>query len=68
MSSVEIAEETIQRLSPQELVEFSRWFDEYRAAKWDAQIARDAEAGKLDALAEEALTEYRAGRCTKFPS
>jgi len=63
MSSVKLAKETVQRLKPQELAEFSRWFDEYRNAKWDAQISHDVEMGKLNALAEEALTEYRAGRC-----
>ena len=31
------------------------------AAAWDAQIEADAAAGKLDALAAEALAEYNAG-------
>ena len=29
---------------------------------WDAQIRADAEAGKLDKLAEKALEDYQAGR------
>ena len=29
---------------------------------WDAQMRADAEAGKLDKLAEKALEDYRAGR------
>ena len=29
---------------------------------WDHQICADAEAGKLDKLAEKALEDYRAGR------
>jgi hypothetical protein len=32
------------------------------AIRFDAAIERDAQAGKLDGLAEEALAEHRAGR------
>lgn len=34
---------------------------------WDTQIAEDAEFGRLDALVEEALIEYRAGIALPFP-
>ncbi|SET44527.1 hypothetical protein [Hymenobacter actinosclerus] len=34
------------------------------AEHWDAQINDDIAAGKLDALADEALQEVRAGRTT----
>lgn len=67
MSAVELMEEKVRQFSPQELAEFIRWFDAYRAQQWDEQISRDAKAGKLDALAEEALTEYRAGNCSPLP-
>lgn len=33
----------------------------FDASQFDAAIERDAQAGKLDALAEEALAEHRAG-------
>jgi hypothetical protein len=36
------------------------------AIRFDAAIERDAQAGKLDALAEEALAEHRAGRSQKL--
>ena len=36
------------------------------AIRFDAAIERDAQAGKLDALAEEALAEHRAGRSRKL--
>ena len=38
------------------------WLDERAEAEWDAQIERDEYAGRLDALAERALAEHRAGR------
>lgn len=36
-------------------------FARIRARRWDEQIARDVAAGRLDALADEALAEFRAG-------
>ena len=37
----------------------------FDADAWDAQIEFDA-AGKLDALAEEALAEYKAGKAKEI--
>jgi hypothetical protein len=34
------------------------------AAAWDRQIEEDVAAGRLDALADEALDDLREGRCT----
>ena len=33
---------------------------------WDRQLEEDVKAGKLDQLAEEALADLRAGRCTNL--
>ncbi|MDZ7616225.1 MAG: hypothetical protein U1E05_04425 [Patescibacteria group bacterium] len=41
---------------------FREWFTERAEAEWDAHIDRDERAGRLDALADRALAEYRAGR------
>ncbi|HUG43980.1 MAG TPA: hypothetical protein VMN76_07040 [Acidobacteriota bacterium] len=62
MSNLEAIEEKIRTLSPEELAEFRRWFVEFDAAAWDRQIERDAESGKLDAIAEEALGDHAAGK------
>jgi hypothetical protein len=62
MTTVESLEQTVKNLAPSELAEFRRWFAEFDAAAWDTQIEADAAAGKLDALAAEALAEHRAGR------
>jgi hypothetical protein len=41
-------EDAIQRLSPEELRAFRRWFAEYDAQQWDAEFERDvAEAVRL---------------------
>ncbi len=62
MSIVQSLEQTVTQLSPEELREFRSWFAEFDAANWDAQIEADAAAGKFDELANEALTEYEAGK------
>jgi hypothetical protein len=54
MSKVEKLEHQVQSLSPEALTQFRAWFQEFDWALWDAQIAADARAGKLDALADKA--------------
>ena len=39
---------------------------EFEAQVWDKQIEEDIEAGKLDRLAEEALADFEANRCTEL--
>ena len=62
MTTVEEIEQAVSKLAPRELARFRTWFDDLMAARFDEKIARDAESGRLDALAEAALAEYRQGR------
>ena len=48
--------------TPDDLAKLRDWFEEFASQLWDAQIERDAKAGKLDRLAAEALAEHKAGR------
>jgi hypothetical protein len=66
MRKLEAIEKKVSGLSAQELAEFRQWFTEFDAAAWDRQIERDAKAGKLDALADEALRAHSAGKSTEF--
>ena len=61
MGDIHSIEKAVEALPPSELAEFRRWFAEFDAAAWDEQIEQDASAGKLDALAAEARTDYRSG-------
>lgn len=61
MTTVESLEQTIATLAPADLAALRRWFAQFDAVAWDAQIESDATAGKLDVLAAEALSEHRAG-------
>lgn len=62
MTTAEEIEKAIEQLPPAEFARFRAWLEEFEANKFDAAIERDANSGKLDALAEEALTAYRAGQ------
>jgi len=64
MNTVRQIEDALRGLSPDELIEFRRWFAEFDAANWDRQIEQDAAAGRLDALAAEAIEDSRRRRCT----
>ncbi len=64
MSGVNEIEAAVLRLTPAELDAFRTWFTEFDAAAWDRQIEDDVAAGRLDALADEAVDDLRAGRCT----
>ena len=64
MRTVEQIEDAVRRLSSGELAEFRTWFAEFDGALWDRQIEEDVAAGRLDALADEALSDLGEGRCT----
>lgn len=66
MTTVYAIEQAVQKLATTELAEFRRWFTQFDEAAWDTQIENDAEAGKLDALAAEALADYRNGSATEL--
>jgi hypothetical protein len=61
MGAIDAIEQAIAALPPAQLAEFRRWFAEFDAAAWDGQIEQDATAGRLDALAAEALADYESG-------
>jgi len=64
MSAVEAIERQVAQLDPTELAQFREWFLEFEADAWDRQMEQDAKAGKLDALANKALDDHKAGRTT----
>lgn len=62
MSSVDAITAAIAQLPPEQVAQVRAWLAEYDERQWDEQIARDEREGRLDALAERALAEHRAGR------
>jgi hypothetical protein len=64
MSTVEDIESAVTRLSAIDYSRFRDWVLEYDNRIWDKQMTEDAESGRLDDLAAEALEDFRTGRCT----
>ena len=65
--SVKELQSAITSLPPEELDQFSRWFEEFLADQWDRRIEADILAGRLDAAGRRADEEFEAGRCTPLP-
>ena len=64
--TVEDIEKAIKKLGAAEFDRLREWFEEYQAARFDEKIARDAEAGKLDHLADRAVADFRKGRAREL--
>lgn len=62
MDSVKAIESAVEQLGRDELASFREWFLAFEAAQWDAQIEEDVAQGKLDALADAAIEEFKHGR------
>jgi nucleoid DNA-binding protein len=59
-------QQAITELSPGEMVRFSKWFEEFDAQAWDEQFERDVKSGKLDKLANKAITDFSAGKAKEL--
>ena len=66
MINAEAIKTAITRLPLAELMDFGVWYKQFEAQVWDKQIEKDIKAGKLDRLAEEALADFEANRCTEL--
>ena len=62
MTKFEQFKEGIASLDPKDVHKLADWLDEYRNELWDRQIEADSKAGKLDALAAQALADHKAGK------
>jgi hypothetical protein len=62
VSRVKELEGQIKELSSNEFQELRAWLAEYEAEVWDQQFHADAIAGRLDAVADQALKDFSEGR------
>ena len=62
MTKIQRLESEVKSLSAQELAAFRAWYEKFDAENWDKQIEADAEAGKLDKLAAQAIADYNTGK------
>jgi uncharacterized protein (DUF433 family) len=58
--------ENYPTLNTRSLQAVRQWIFDVDHQRWDEQIERDIAEGKLEALAEEAISEFKAGQCREI--
>jgi len=66
MLTAEEIKKSIIQLPEKEYRKLRKWFSERDWEEWDKKIAQDAQAGRLDFLAEEAAREKKSGMLRKL--
>jgi len=66
MKNLEEIQSTVAKLSREELSAFRNWFQVYDSDAWDREIEEDVAAGRLDAIADQAMRDFKEGRCTEL--
>ena len=66
MSTIEEIEAAVQKLPPAKRAEFRAWFQSFDATDWDQQMEDDVIAGNLEWLANEVISDSKAGRCSEL--
>lgn len=66
MNRVKEIKESVQGLSDNELHRFRQWFKQYDHEVWDEELQSDIDSGKLDHLADRAITDYENGETKEF--
>jgi hypothetical protein len=66
MSTLEQIEAAILTLPSDEFQRLRQWFLDVDYQRWDEQLEQDIADGKLEALAEEAIAEFKAGHCREI--
>lgn len=64
--TVEEVEKAVAQLPQDQLRQFRAWYEKFDSDAWDEQIEKDIETGKLDALAEAAIADHKAGKTNKL--
>lgn len=64
--TIEDLEKAVAKLPPEQLTEFRAWFDAFDTARFDQKIERDAKAGRLDVLADQAIDDFRKSRAREL--
>ena len=62
MSKINELKAVIESLPEDDYAKLRQWFSEKDWRKWDKQIEKDSESGKLDFLIQEALDQQKKGK------
>ena len=66
MQTIQEIERAVSRLSKADLVNFREWFDNFDQDAWDQQFAEDVASGKQDSFADQAIADFKMGKCTEI--
>jgi hypothetical protein len=66
MATVDQIEAAILKLPPEDFRRLSEWIADRDYQRWDAQLEQDIAARKFAKIAEQAIADYKAGRCRKL--
>jgi hypothetical protein len=66
MLNLDQIEAAILTLSLDEFQRLRQWVLDVDYQRWDEQLEQDIADGKLEVLAEEAIAEFKAGRCREI--
>ncbi|MDF5712360.1 MAG: hypothetical protein PUP93_00380 [Rhizonema sp. NSF051] len=66
MSNLEQIEAAILSLPSNDFEKLRHWFFDMDYQRWDEQLKRDIAKGSLEALAQEAIAEFKAGHCREI--
>jgi hypothetical protein len=64
--TVKEIEKAIEKVSEDDLSDLRDWFYKFDNEVWDKQFESDVKAGKLDKLAEKAISDYHTGKCKEL--
>jgi hypothetical protein len=62
MLTLKQLETAILKLPPHQFQQLLEWVLDLDEQRWDKQLEKDIADGKLDALAQEAIADFEAGR------
>ena len=66
MLTLDQIESAILQLPSHEVQQLIEWLSDLDYEHWNNQLEEDIKAGKLEALAAEAIAEFEAGNCQKI--
>ncbi len=64
--TVQEIEKAIAQLPKNQLRQFRAWYKNFDSDAWDEQIENDIAGGKLDGLADAAITAHKTGKSNKI--
>jgi len=62
MNKVRDIQSAIKSLPKKDQIVLREWFEQFDADEWDRQFEEDAKSGKLDDLADKAISDFRSGK------